>query len=251
MIANQRVVAVVQARMGSSRLPGKVLLPLANRPVLWHILERLDSLAVLDEIVLATSREPQDDSIARFADYVLERQALRHPFRLFRGAHEDVLARFYQALEPDPPELVVRVTADTPLIATCHLQRMIEHLVYTGVDGVDAHHGATGLTLGFGAEVYRYQALKDAHLLAMNDEEREHVSLFIKRRPQAFAVHYLKPSPELCSEHRLTLDTDDDYRRLAALFEAHYRPGQPIDCRALLRALEAQRQSSPLTPRTQ
>lgn len=251
MTSNPRIVAVVQARMGSSRLPGKVLLPLANRPVLWHVLERLDALPLVDEIVLATSTEPEDDSIERFARYVDARSGLRHPFRLFRGPSDDVLARFYMALQPDPPELVLRITADNPLVATCHLERMIRHLLDTGVDGVDAHHDTTGLTQGFGAEVYRYQALADAHLLAMNHEEREHVSLFIKRRPQAFAVRYLEPAWELCSDHRLTLDTDDDYRRLAELFDAHYQPGRPIDCRSLLRSLDDQRQSSPSTPRRQ
>ena len=229
MQGEKKVVAVVQVRMGSERLPGKVLKPLAKRPVLWHILQRLERVECLDEVVVATGESRSDDEIAGFLEWLRPKGV-----RLFRGPDEDVLERFYLALREDPPELVVRVTGDTPLVCTEHLAKMVEHVAETGCDGADAHHQATGLTLGFGSEVYTHQALVEAHLLARERREREHVSLFIKERPDLYDVSYLKPQREYCSPYRLTLDTEEDYHRLERLYRLFYRPGEVVDCRAVL-----------------
>ncbi len=229
MVGERRISAVIQARMGSTRLPGKVLLPLGDRQVLWHLIERLKTAEWLDEIVVATTEEEEDDSIADFVEVLKEEKV-----RLFRGPEEDVLSRYYLALREDPPDLVVRVTGDSPLVCVEHMREMVDHLVAEGLDGVDAHHEATGLTVGFGSEVYRYQAICDAYLLAMHPEEREHVSLFIKRRPQAFSVAYLKPEAGLCSKARLTLDTPEDYGLLSEVYRRFYRRGRIVDCRQVL-----------------
>lgn len=234
MYQGQKIVAVIQARMGSSRLPGKVLKPLCDRPVLWHIIERLKRVDLIDAIVVATSDRRQDDDIIDFLEWLDDPMV-----RAFRGSHEDVLDRLYQALCQDPPDVVVRVTADTPLISPDHLRRLVIHLVEEGLDGVDAHQDTTGLSLGFGSEAYRYQALVDAHLLAVHPEEREHVSLFIKNRPHAFAVDYPEPDPALQANLRLTLDYPEDYELLRIVYRALYRPGEIIDCRQVVQWLES------------
>ena len=232
MIGGQRIVAVVQARMGSTRLPGKVLMPLAGRSVLWHVVHRLSTLELFDEIVVATSTRCEDDGI------VAEVESL--PFdtvRCFRGPEQDVLERFYLALCDRPPSVVARVTADSPLVCAEHLRRMVHHLLARALDGVDAHFEKTGLTLGFGSEVYDYRALRDAHLLASRPEDREHVTLFIKRRPRVFHVEYPRAAPDLCSEFRLTLDYPEDYGLLSRLYDELYRSGQIVDCRQALQWL--------------
>ncbi|RAL20713.1 spore coat protein [Lujinxingia litoralis] len=224
-----KVVAVVQARMSSERLPGKVLMPLAGRPALWHIIERLKRVRALDEVIVATSDRSEDDPIASLIEWLGDPKV-----SLFRGSRDDVLSRFYLAVVDRDPEFVVRITGDTPLVCVEHLERMLEHLRSGGVDGVDGHHGRTGLTLGFGSEVYRTGALIDAHLLAMRPEEREHVSLFIKERPEVYRVEYLEPDPALCSGFRLTMDYPEDYALLREIYAALYRPGDIVDCQRVL-----------------
>lgn len=259
MIGNQRIIAVVQARMGSTRLPGKVLKPLAKRPVLWHVLERLRTLDFLDEIVVATSSKKENDQLEAFLRWLEPEKT-----RWLRGDEEDVLSRFAQAIEDakvrgERPDLVVRVTADTPLLSTQHLEAMVEHLVASGCDGVDGHYEKTGLTLGFGTEVYRTEALLDAHREAERREEREHVSLFIKDHPERYHTAYLRPQEELISSHRLTLDRWEDYWQLENIYSHFYRAGKPVECSQALAWLRergcsccgAQEQRPLLTPRRQ
>ncbi len=229
MYRGNEVTGVIQARMGSTRLPNKVLMELAGRPVIWHVIERLKSVEGLDEIIVATSTKACDDLLA---DYI---EQLDEPgVDIFRGPEQDVLKRFYLALEKSPTDLVVRVTGDSPLVCPHHLQKMLHHIVEHRLDGVDAHREKTGLTLGLGSEVYHHQALVDAHLLSACPVEREHVSLFIKRRPRAFRVEYPAPERELCSDYRLTLDYPDDYRLLRTIYQEMYRPGCIVDCRRVL-----------------
>ncbi len=233
MYRNQRIVAVVQARMGSSRLPGKVLLPLGGRPVLWHVIERLTEVDLLDEIVVATTERPEDDGIVDFVRWIDE-----PALRVFRGPEKDVLERFYLALCDEPPDVVVRVTADSPLVSTEYMRQLVIRVVEDDLDGADGHHDNCGLTLGFGSEAYRYRALVDAHLLAIRPEEREHVSLFIRHRPHAFRLANPEPESGLCSDLRLTLDYPEDLELLSRVYDALYRPGRLVDCRRVLEWLE-------------
>lgn len=232
MYRDRRVVAVVQARMGSTRLEHKVLRSLRGRPVLWHVIERLKAVPWFDAIVVATSSLRRDDVLVNYVS------ALDDPsLRVVRGPERDVLKRFYRAIRSVPCDVVARITADSPLLSVDHLGSMITQLVDSDRDGVDAHRDNTGLTLGFGAEVYRRQAIVDAHLLAVRPAEREHVTLFIKRRPAAFRVDYPTPDRELCSDYRLTLDYPADYRLLRRIYRQLYRPRQIVDCRRALRWL--------------
>lgn len=252
MIGNQKITAVVQARMGSTRLWGKVMMPLAREPVLWHVLRRLEGVKFLDEIVVATSDRRRDDRIEEF----LAGRPIRGG-RLLRGSEEDVLSRFARAVEVTRAHLIVRVTADSPLLSPAHLERMVNLAVETGCDGVDGHRAKTGLTLGFGTEVYRSEVLMEASKEAKRKEEREHVSLFIKEKPGRYEVAYLKPDRELISDHRLTLDTEDDYARLDRLYETFYRDEAIVDCKEVIRFLDrrgctcCQEQSPLVTPRRQ
>ena len=227
MYRGERITAVIQARMGSTRLPNKVLMTLGDRPVIWHVIQRLKTVELIDDIIVATSTRRRDNPLAAYIEQFDDSRV-----ELFRGPEEDVLQRFYLALQShaDPPHAVVRITGDSPLLSVRHLERMITHLIDNRLDGVDAHHRRTGLTLGFGTEVYHHQALVDAHLLAHRPEQREHVSLFIKQRPCAFRVEYPKPDPRLCSPFRLTLDYPQDYWLIERLYGALYQPGEIIDC---------------------
>lgn len=232
MFRGEKITGVIQARMGSTRLPNKVLMTLEDRPVIWHVAQRVKSVEWIDEIIVATTTRRRDDCLAAYVEQLDDPMV-----RLFRGPEEDVLQRFYLAIEQHPTDHVVRVTGDSPLLSPGHLRVMIRELIDRNLDGVDAHHDRTGLTLGFGTEVYHHQAIVDAHLLANRAEEREHVSLFIKQRPAAFRVAYPKPDSRLCSKFRLTLDYPQDYWLIDRIYRELYQPGEIVSCRQALQWL--------------
>ena len=234
MYRKNRVVAVVRARMNSAGLFGSVLMPLAERPVLWHVIRRLRSLPLIDEIVVATGRCREDDGVASFVE------ELGDPVvRLFRGPEEDVLERYYLALSEEPPDVVADVRGGAPLVCISYLMEMICHLIEGELDGVVARGDRSGLTSGFEADVLDYQALVDAHLLAADSRERREASLFIRRRPQAFRLGIVEPEPELCSDFRLALEYSEDYLLLRELYDELYQPGEVVGCRQALEWLRS------------
>src|SRR5205823_13375067 len=173
---------VVQARMGSTRLPGKVLADLGGRPMLQFMLERLRRLPV-SELVVATSTEPGDDAVAALGATL--------GVRVVRGPEHDVLARFEQALEAHPAEHVVRLTGDCPLadpeviVATLELHHE-RHADYTS--NVIPRTFPKGLDV----EVARAEALRVAAAEAEDPAEREHVMPFLYRHPERFRLATLR-----------------------------------------------------------
>jgi len=190
---------VIQARMGSTRLPGKVLADLGGRPMLQFMLERLRRLPV-SELVVATSTEPGDDAVAALGATL--------GVRVVRGPEHDVLARFEQALEAHPAEHVVRLTGDCPLadpeviVATLELHHE-RHADYTS--NVIPRTFPKGLDV----EVARAEALRVAAAEAEDPAEREHVMPFLYRHPERFRLATLR-GPELLGHERWTVDTAHD-----------------------------------------
>lgn len=203
MAGARTTLAVVQARMGSTRLPGKVLADLGGRPVLQLMLERL-ARAHVDHLVVATSDLPGDDPVADLAG--------RLGVDVVRGPEADVLARFLVALDRFPADDVVRLTADCPLA---------DPLIVDSAIGLHRRTGGdyTSNTLertfpdGLDVEVVRSEALRQAGAEAVDPAEREHVTPFVYRRPSRFALASLEADERLGHE-RWTLDTPDDLARL-------------------------------------
>lgn len=198
---------VVQARMGSTRLPGKVLTELGGRPALQLLLERLRPLG--DEIVVATSTAERDDAVVALADGC--------GVATVRGSEEDVLARFVLAMELRHADLVVRITADCPLADPAVIADAISLHQSSGAD-------YTSNTLirtypdGLDVEVVSAGALSDAAREATDAAEREHVTPFIYRRPERYQLAALWTAA-MAGDERWTLDTQadlDDLRTLTA-----------------------------------
>lgn len=229
---------VVQARMGSRRLPGKVLLPLTRRTVLEHIFERLAKAGNIDGIVLATSGTERDRPIRALANML--------DWTVVTGDEEDVLDRFLRVIDRFAPTHVVRVTADCPLVDVPGLEQVVEaHLSC----GADYSHNASdtgferlprGSALGLGVEVIRAAALVETAKYALKAQHREHVTTFFLENPETFDVQHLPArSPKLANpDLRLTLDTAEDYEVLRRIYEALYRSGRPIDALEAVRWLE-------------
>ena len=218
-----RVAAVVQARMRSTRLPGKVLMPLAGRPALWHVAQRLRAQPLIDAIYIATSTLEQDDPIA---DLVTTLEGVH----LFRGSEDDVLARYYHCVKDVRPEIVLRVTGDVPLVSLRHMTRLLTTLIERDeLAGIASNYKHSELAVGFGHEAFRFSALEAAHFEATLPEEREHVTTFIKTHPDRFKVEVLKAEEALRGPFRFALDYPEDYALLQAIYDCLYRRGEIID----------------------
>lgn len=197
---------IIQARMGSTRLPGKVLKPIAGKVLLDHVLGRLDDLQRQAEIVVATSLLPQDDPIAA---HCCGRVAC------FRGGEQDVLDRYFRCAESHVFDHIVRLTADNPFTDIVELERLID-LHLTGE--YDYTHSFGMMPLGVGAEVFTMDALAVSHREGHAPNHREHVNEFIQENPQRFKIGVLDvPAGKRAPELRLTVDIPEDYERACRL----------------------------------
>lgn len=215
--------AIIQARMGSTRLRGKVLKPLAGVPALVHVIGRTRAIEGVSRVVVATSTRRSDNPIVEVVESWFDGDVGVH-----RGPEHDVLARFVGALGDDPPPYFFRITADSPLLSFEHATAIRNAVIREDADGADSHQHETGLTTGLGSEFYRTYALLQAAESATDKKDREHVTTWIKRESK-FRILYPEPLPELVSDYRLTLDFPEDYEVLRTLYQELYEPGELID----------------------
>jgi spore coat polysaccharide biosynthesis protein SpsF len=210
-----RTIAVVQARMGSTRLPGKVMRTLCGRTVLGHVIARVRLCSRVDEVVVAIPDAPVDD--------VLVDEARLHGASAFRGSEEDVLARYYHAAREARADRVVRVTSDCPLFDAAVLCGMLERFDQGLSSGLTADYMSNTLTRslprGLDAEIFTFDALERAHQEAVLPFEREHVTPYIYRSPERFSLLGYERTPDL-SYLRWTLDTEEDWGLIKAIYDA-------------------------------
>ena len=215
--------------MSSTRLPGKVLADLGGEPVLARVIERLRAAGQLDGIVVATSQDPSDDPLAEAATAL--------GIAVVRGPLDDVLARYLLASELHPCEAVVRITADCPLIDPAIVDRVVETWRVTGADYVANVIEPRTFPRGMDTEVVAAGALRAAAAEAVEPYDREHVTPWIRDRPERFAQVAIAHDPPH-GEVRLTLDTPED---LALLRDLVGRLGPDADLGRLLAAVGERR----------
>ncbi len=226
--------AFVQARMGSTRLPGKVLSPLHGRPALLAIVERLSRVRALDGIAVLTSVAAGDDAIAALCETA--------GVTCVRGDEQDVLDRFHVAAERLGPELIVRVTADCPLVDPEVVSDLLDlHASRSELDYVSVATGAIGAEAGLrrfpdglDAEAFASSVLDEAWREATDPYEREHVTPFLWRRPERFPAAVLECERDLGTE-RWTIDHPADLELVRAVYE---RLSEPFGWREVLSVLE-------------
>lgn len=201
---------VIQARMGSSRLPGKVLREVAGRPLLGHVIGRLETLRHEAVVVVATSDRPVDDQIAAWCE--------SKGVRCFRGDELDVLDRYFTCASLYGFEQVVRLTADNPFTDIEELDRLLTY----HIDGAyDYSHAFGSLPVGVGSEVFTLSALEKSHREGNQPHHREHVNEYFTDRPDLFRIGVLPIPPEkVAPDLRLTVDTMEDWTR-ADMLAAH------------------------------
>lgn len=205
-----RVAVIVQARMTSSRLPGKILAPILGEPMLAYQLERLSRSRLADDFVLATTVNQADDATAdvgRAAGWAV-----------FRGSEHDVLSRYIEAAQRQKADVIFRSTADCPLIDPMTVDIAIARFLHGDLDHVDL----SGMPDGSGGECVSLAALQETAAAAdLTDEDCEHVTLYIRRRTRHFRHLALDMGIRMDRE-RWTVDTASDFARVRAAFEELY-----------------------------
>lgn len=211
------ILAIVQARMSSARLPGKVMKEVLGKPMIGYLLERLRSSQKIDEIILATTDMPGDDRLAAYVQSI--------GFDVFRGSEDDVLGRYYQAAQKYKPVHVVRITGDCTFIDAAICDRLIPVYLENKVD-----YACLGPNFaeGLDCEIFKFEVLKKAYQNAQLKSEREHVTRYIHNNPGMFTKFQLDNSRD-DSRYRIVLDEPEDFSVIKMLIE-HFLKDQKLLC---------------------
>jgi spore coat polysaccharide biosynthesis protein SpsF len=214
-----RFVAIIEARMTSSRLPGKVLMEVLGVSMLERLLIRLQSILNLDEIIVATTINIDDDPIVEIANKL----GVMH----FRGSEFDVLARVVGAGVASNAEVVVEITADCPIIDPRIIEQMIEIYKINECDYLSNCHFRE-FPDGMDVQLINFRSLQESHSLELTQQDREHVSLFIRNHPEFYRqIHIAAPKNLRYPKLRLTLDDEKDLRFIAMII-SHFEPGNVL-----------------------
>lgn len=226
-----KTVIIVQARMTSTRLPGKVMKEVMGKPLLEYQIERLRRVNLVDEIVVATTINSTDQPIVDLCE--------RLKVSCFRGSENDVLARYYEAATMFGVDVVARVTSDCPVIDPTVVTQVIRYC-HDHQDSYD--YVSNGLLRtyprGMDVEVFSYRALREAYIEATDEPEREHVTPFIYRRPKRYRLANVA-FRENMSHHRWTVDTPDDFDLVRRIIEALYPVNKEFTLDDILDLLDA------------
>lgn len=210
------IMAVIQARTGSTRLPGKVMYPLDGQPVLKHVVTRTAYADSVTDVVVATSTEPQDDVIAQYAP--------TFGAGVIRGSESNVLSRFKSAMKEYEPNVILRITGDCPLISPKYLDKSIEVIQNGNFDYVSAGLNKT-FPLGVTGEVFTVNSFKHVIEEADKPHHKEHVTPYFKEHEEIFDLYNITSDEIFRDEYlrnrtdlRLTLDEAADYRLLETVY---------------------------------
>jgi spore coat polysaccharide biosynthesis protein SpsF len=224
-INSRFVVASIEARMTSTRLPGKVLMPCVGKPMLELMVERVRRSRHIDEIVVATTVNTTDDPIVKLAEKL--------GVRCFRGSEFDVAGRVTTAMQATRADIVVRLTSDCPLIDPDVIDQMIR--IY---EANDFDHVTNAIIRsypdGLDVQISSLAILEKSYALCENDKDREHVFYTVRRNLDKIPTFHVLAPPELCwPQWRWTLDTMEDYRRICRIYEQLYPKNQTFSSKQI------------------
>ena len=226
----RNIVAVIQARMNSERLPGKVLMEISGNPMLWHIVQRLRYSKFINRIIVATGTSKKDDAIANFCE--------KYGIDFYRGSEEDVLDRYYQAAKIYRADPVVRVCADNPLTDP----ELVDEIIGCFLRNRERFDGASTTVKrtfprGVNAEVLSFAAQEKAWKQARNGYHRELVTLYIYEHPELFNIYNVTGRRNL-SHLRWTVDEIEDLEFVRQIYRRLYHRGNIFSWKEILRILE-------------
>ena len=224
------IVAIVQARMGSTRLPGKVLMRISGEPILWHVVERLKKSELIDKIVIATTITRDDLAIVKFCQ--------ENNITYFRGFEEDVLDRYYQAAKVNRAAIIVRITADCPLIDPDVVDKTIRYYMDSkGKFDYVSNILKRTFPRGLDTEVFGFEVLRKVWKEAKKGYEREHVTVYIYEHPKIFWLGNLENKNNL-SGMRWTVDERKDFEFVNEIYKRLYKRRNIFYMNDVVRLLE-------------
>lgn len=213
---NFKVAAIIQARLGSTRLHGKILKVISEKPMLWHIVNRLSHSKLIDQIIIATTNLFEDDHVQEFCEM--------NNILFYRGSPEDVLSRYYEAANKFKTDIVIRITSDCPVIDPLIVDNMLEYFFKENqLSNLDYLSNVLPRTFprGLDTEIFSFNSLARAHTEATQQFEREHVTPYIYNHPEIFTTKNFTNDKDY-SFHRWTVDTQEDFRLIEEIYKALY-----------------------------
>jgi len=209
------IIAIIQARMGAERLPGKVLMDIVGRPMLWHIINRVRHSKYINKIIIATTTNKDDDQIENFCK--------TYNIDFYRGNEDDVLDRYYQAAELWNTDIIVRITSDCPLIDS----DVINKVIYSYLKNKNNFKGASNVIRrtyprGLDTEVISFSTLERVWNDAKKDYQREHVTIYIYEHTRQFKLYSVENNKNL-AHYRWTVDEKKDLEFVREIYKLLYR----------------------------
>lgn len=204
------------------------MLNLMGKTVLNHVIERCNLIVGIDEVVVATTINNEDDQIVS--------ECRRNHVKYFRGSEKDVLQRYYMAARELKADVIIRITSDCPLLDPTVSNQLIQTFI---ADGCYEYGEIVGFPRGLDTEIFTMQALEQAYTEAVEDYEREHVTPYLYSEDNQFRILRLHNEMEL-SNHRWTLDTAEDWQLISRIYEKLYTPGQIIHYPEVLSLIQCQ-----------
>ena len=224
-----RTVIIAQARMTSTRLPGKVLKTVLGKPLLTYFVERLKRVTLADQVIIATTVNAEDEPIVQICRTI--------PVGFTRGSEDDVLSRYYDAAVLTGAEIIVRITSDCPLIDPTLVDEMIRFFKeHSSSYDYISNSVEPSYPLGMGVEVFSIRALRESYFEATEVSEREHVTPFIYTHPKRYRIGGLRSLRDL-SQHRWTVDTKEDLALVSHIIETLYPLKTSFDMADILELL--------------
>ena len=218
---NKKIAAIVEARMTSSRLPGKHLMEVLGAPILSYLLDRLKTVESIDTIIIATTKNSTDDVLVEFAK--------QNKVEVYRGDEDDVMGRVLDAAKYFKADIICEVTGDCPIIDPQLVEQIIQTYLYNNVAYVN--NGRQGLPDGMGAQVFSTSTLAHSESQTKESLDREHVTLHIRNNPEIYShIYLIAPYDLYWPELGLTLDEATDFKLLKKIIEYFYPENSLFTC---------------------
>ena len=225
---NIKVVAIIQARMGSSRLPGKVLKDILGKPMLWHLVKRVQKAKYVDDVVIATTGNKEDDSLEKFAAH--------NNLGIYRGSENDIVDRFFNGAKKYDSDVVVRVWGDCPLIDPDLIDKVLLEFISGSYDYASNSHPAT-YPLGMNFEVYSFKSLERIWKETNDMFYRQYPFEYVYANRDSFRALYDNNAVDLSHIH-LTVDYIEDFQLVTGIFENLYSDKKTFHLEDILRFLQ-------------
>lgn len=228
---SKKVIAIIQARMGSTRLPGKVLMDIEGKTILNHVVDRVKKCKEVDDVIVATTTLDRDD--------VIIKELKQIGCNYYRGSEDNVLQRYYEAALLYEGDIIIRITSDCPLIDPNIIDEMVKYYLthdYSMVTNAGVDMKNRTYPRGLDTEVFSFKILEEAYKNATLDYQREHVTLYIYENEES--IYYYKNDVDL-SKYRLTLDTIEDFKLIKAIYKNLYSGENTFYLKDIIKLMES------------